>query len=91
MKAEERLRAVSAFGFTERQAGFLVTVMQHSGVCLGRHYCAFSGLTHGQKVHDFLTRLLESRMASGIAPCGTPLAIRYCTLGLLSAELYPYT
>ena len=64
MKAEERLRAVSAFGFTERQAGFLVTVMQHSGVCLGRHYCAFSGLTHGQKVHDFFTRLLETRMAS---------------------------
>lgn len=64
MKAEDRLRAVSAFGFTDRQAGFLVTVMQHSGVCLGRHYCAFSGLTHGQKVHDFFTRLLETRMAS---------------------------
>jgi hypothetical protein len=25
--------------FTERQAGFLVHVMLHSGVCVGRQYC----------------------------------------------------
>ena len=32
----ERIRAVAEKGFTERQAGFLVTVMLHSGVCVGR-------------------------------------------------------
>ena len=51
------------FGFTERQARFLVTVMLHSGVFMGRHYAAFAGITHGQKVHDFVERLLAARFA----------------------------
>ena len=36
------IRAVAKHGFTERQAGFLVTVMLHSGVCVGRQYCAYA-------------------------------------------------
>ena len=32
----ERVHAVAEKGFTERQAGFLVTVMLHSGVCVRR-------------------------------------------------------
>ena len=51
------------FGFTERQARFLVTVMLHSGAFMGRHYAAFAGITHGQKVHDFAERLLAARFA----------------------------
>jgi hypothetical protein len=46
---EERTEAVSAFGFTERQARFSVEVLIHSGVFVERHYCAFAGITHGQK------------------------------------------
>ncbi len=56
---EERTAAVGAFGFTPRQARFLVEVMIHSGVFVERQYCAFAGITHGQKTTDFLRRLVE--------------------------------
>ncbi len=42
MTHEERLTRVAHFGFTARQAAFLVEVMLHSGVFLGRQYCAFA-------------------------------------------------
>lgn len=42
MSPEEQVQAVVKFGFTQRQARFLVTVMLHSGVCLPRHYDAFA-------------------------------------------------
>ena len=51
-----RVKSVAAFGFTDRQARFLVTVMLHSGVFVGRQYCTFAGITHGQKVHDFVEK-----------------------------------
>ena len=63
---EERTEAVSAFGFTERQACFLVEVLIHSGVFVERQYCAFAGITHGQKTHDFLRRLVERGYARPI-------------------------
>ena len=55
----ERVNAVAAFGFTERQARFLVGVLVHAGVFLERQYCTFAGIVHGQKSHDFLARLVE--------------------------------
>jgi hypothetical protein len=64
---EERAEAVSAFGFTPRQARFLVEVMVHSGVFVERQYCAFAGITHGQKTTDFLRRLVERGYARPIA------------------------
>ena len=48
MTHQERVSAVAALGFTERQADFLVHVMLHSGVCLGRQYCTFAGIARGQ-------------------------------------------
>jgi hypothetical protein len=63
---QERAEAVSAFGFTERQARFLVEVLIHSGVFVERQYCTFAGITHGQKTHDFLTRLVERGYARPI-------------------------
>jgi hypothetical protein len=45
-------------GLTERQTRFLVTVMRHAGVFVGRQYTAFAGITHGQKVHDVIDKLL---------------------------------
>jgi hypothetical protein len=54
----ERVRLLVPFGLTERQARFLTAVMLHSGVFVGRQYAAFAGITHGQKVHDFVERLL---------------------------------
>jgi hypothetical protein len=45
--AGESCGAIQASGFTPRQACFLVLVLEHSGVCLPRHYRAFAGIAHG--------------------------------------------
>lgn len=63
---EERMQAVAAYGFTERQARFLVAVMIHSGVFVERQFCTFAGITHGQKSHDFLKKLIDWRFATAI-------------------------
>jgi hypothetical protein len=61
---EERVQAMIDHGFTERQAGFLTTVMLHAGVCLGRQYCAYAGIVRGQKVHDFFRDLVANNHVS---------------------------
>jgi hypothetical protein len=76
MTWEERVHAIANHGFTERQAGFLVTVMLHSGVCLGRHYSAFARISHGQKVQDFFRKLLDRRFAT-VRRCGHNTARLY--------------
>ena len=62
----ERAKVLLPFGFTERQARFLATVMLHSGVFVGRQYAAFAGITHGQKVHDFIEKLVARRFVTPI-------------------------
>lgn len=42
-----RVAAIMAFGFTERQARFLVNVLVFSGVFIERQYRAFTGVAHG--------------------------------------------
>ncbi len=64
MTFDERVREVAEFGFSERQGGFLVNVMLHSGVFVRRQYCAWAGVTHGEKVHQFIKRLDSRRMAT---------------------------
>ena len=76
MTWDERVKAIADHGFTERQAGFLVTVMLHSGVCLGRHYSAFARITHGQKVQDFFRKLVARRYATA-RRCGHNTARLY--------------
>jgi hypothetical protein len=51
---------------TERQTRFLVTFMLHSGVFVGRQYAAFAGITHGQKVHDFVVKLVARKFVTPI-------------------------
>lgn len=68
MTADERVKAVAEFGFTERQARFLVTVMLHSGVCLLRQYTAFAGIVHGQKTRKFFAKLVRRKYATAY-PC----------------------
>lgn len=58
MSGDDRVKAVVEFGFTERQARFLLTVMLHSGVCLQRQYAAFAGIVHGQKTRKFFNKLV---------------------------------
>jgi hypothetical protein len=60
----ERAKVLLPFGFTERQARFLATVMLHSGVFVGRQYAAFAGITHGQKVHDFVDKVLVRKLVT---------------------------
>ena len=55
-------------GFTERQARFLTTVVAHSGVFVGRQYCRFAGVAHGQKSHDFIHRLVTKGLARDERP-----------------------
>ena len=67
MTAEDRVRAIAEFGFTQRQARFLVMVMRHAGVCLLRQYSAFAGIVHGQKTRAFFRKLVSRRYASAYA------------------------
>jgi len=62
----ERMEAIAAFGFTERQARFLLNVLLHSGVFIERQYCSFAGIVHGQKSTDFIKALVERRFATPI-------------------------
>ena len=64
MTFAERVQAVAKKGFTDRQAGFLVTVMLHSGVCISRQYCAYARIVRGQKVFDFFASLVAKRFAT---------------------------
>jgi hypothetical protein len=64
----DRVSAVAAFGFSDRQARFLVRVLVHAGVFLERQYCTFSGVVHGQKSHDFLAKLVGRGYATVITP-----------------------
>lgn len=69
MTWDERVAQVRLHGFTDRQAAFLVTVMLHAGVCVGRQYCAFAGIPHGRKVCDFFDSLVTRGYATA-RPCG---------------------
>jgi hypothetical protein len=64
MTAEERVKAVAEFGFTERQARFLVTVMLHAGVCVPRQYAAFAGTAYGHNVTKFFDKLVQRGYAT---------------------------
>ena len=63
-----RVSRLQDFGFTERQAEFLVHVLVYSGVFMERQYCRFAGLTHGRKTYDFLRLLTDRGYASIIMP-----------------------
>jgi hypothetical protein len=63
MTPAERVKAVADFGFTERQARFLVTVLLYSGVCVPRQYAAFAGIAYGHKVGRFFDVLANYNFA----------------------------
>lgn len=58
MMFEQSIRAVENFGFTERQARFLVTVMLNAGVCVPRQYAEFVGTAYGHNVNAFFDKLV---------------------------------
>jgi hypothetical protein len=63
-----RVQALMNLGFPIRQARFLVHVLVFSGVFLERQYRVFTGLAHGQKTNDFLTKLVRDGYATPITP-----------------------
>lgn len=65
---EDRVKAIAEFGFTERQARFLVHVLVYSGVFLERQYCTLAGIAHGQKTHNFLQKLIDRGYVTVITP-----------------------
>jgi hypothetical protein len=73
----DRILAVAKLGkFTERQAGFLVHVMLHSGVCVARQYCTYARIARGQKMVDFFKKLVDRRYATPYS-CGHNKATVY--------------
>ena len=69
MTWDERVARVKLHGFTDRQAGFLVTVMLHAGVCLLRHYETYARIRHGRKSSEFFHGLVARGYATWNA-CG---------------------
>ena len=69
MTTAERVQAVADYGFTERQARFLVLVMRHAGLCLKRQYAAFAGIANGgEKCNAFFEKLVRRGFA-GASDC----------------------
>ena len=72
------------FGFTRRQARFLMLVMRHAGVCVPRQYARFAGVAYGAKCNALFDRLVRSGFAHAIdcihnrAACTTSIPKR-CT------------
>jgi hypothetical protein len=64
MTYEERVQAVIDFGFTERQARFVVLVLRHGGVCVPRQYASFAGIANGgRRCNAFFDRLVSRSYA----------------------------
>jgi hypothetical protein len=64
MTTAERVQAAADYGFTERQARFLVLVMRHAGLCLKRQYAAFAGIANGgEKCNAFFDKLVRRGFA----------------------------
>jgi hypothetical protein len=64
LTTSERVQAVADYGFTERQARFLVLVMRHAGLCVKRQYAEFAGIANGgEKCNAFFDKLVRRGFA----------------------------
>lgn len=64
MTDTERAQIVVEYGFTERQARFLVLVMRHAGLCVKRQYATFAGIANGgEKCNAFFDKLVRRGFA----------------------------
>lgn len=67
MTTAQRVQAIVDYGFTDRQARFLVLVMRHSGLCIKRQYATFAGVARGgEKCHAFFERLVRRGYAVAV-------------------------
>jgi hypothetical protein len=81
MAIADAITALRALSVTERQARFLVLVLEHAGVCLPRQYRAFSGIAHGRETHRFFDKLVAGGFATtdqaAPAPAGRIYHVQY--------------
>jgi hypothetical protein len=64
LTTDERVQAVADYGFTERQARFLVLVIRHAGLCVKRQYAAFAGIANGgEKCNALFDKLVRRGFA----------------------------
>jgi hypothetical protein len=64
MTTAERVYAVADYGFSDRQARFLVLVMRHAGLCVKRQYATFAGIANGgEKCNAFFAKLVRRGFA----------------------------
>lgn len=67
MTTAERVQAVIDYGFTEREARFLVLVMRHSGLCVKRQYAAFAGIANGgDRCNALFAKLVRRGFATAV-------------------------
>jgi len=63
----ERVQAVVDYGFTEREARFLVLVMRHAGLCVKRQYATFAGIANGgDRCNALFDKLTRRRFAIAV-------------------------
>jgi hypothetical protein len=67
MTNQERLAALEALEYTEREAAFLCLAALHSGYFLRRQYCAFIGREIGGTAAALVEKLLSQRHAVAIS------------------------
>ena len=68
MTTDERVQAIADYGFTERQARFLVLVMRHSGLCVKSRSTEIDLIEPPQRHHFSSTwRRLRVLMKNGDA------------------------
>lgn len=68
MTAADRVQAVVDYGFTEREAKFLILVMRHAGLCIKRQYAAFVGIANGgDRCNALFTKLTKRGFAVAVS------------------------
>ena len=78
--AHDRIQTVTEFGFTERQARFLMLVMRHAGVCVPRQYMPASLASRtGQSATLFSTGSFD---AASRVPLTAFTTARGCTTSI---------
>ena len=75
----ERITALRAFGYTEREAAFLLTAALHGGYFLRRQYCIAIGTQSGGNAAALVDKLLTLKQASVVVGCNNTKLYHLCS------------
>ena len=75
----ERVTALQAFGYTEREAAFLLTAALHGGYFLRRQYCYAIGTQSGGNAAALIDKLLTLKHASVAVGCNNTKLYHLCS------------